>query len=327
MPNYFLTRKYGFWTFAIGINIFYVVPIIITTFLGFWDNKPFTPLNLPIAIVGNITMLVVTEAISNMNFRLFNNLLDNEIILGSKNEIFERIKKILWHKGVYVLFVVFYIITNISTLNGYVSGIIGSNHLLVDPITNIVLALLFAELVWVIAAPIAVMMFFLPRQELNLDIFHSDGSMGLRPIANYLLLIALMITLVGSISLFWISESPILEYSIALLLGVIMAPIGYFVVPTIGLNKGMKRVKYNALDKLNGSLKEIYNRIESSSNVDWENPSIQNLLLFIREIENKREWPFSATGVRNLMGSFIIPVSIFLFTNYQIIVSFFGIGG
>ncbi|MFX1253398.1 MAG: hypothetical protein ACFFCZ_17450 [Promethearchaeota archaeon] len=331
MPNYFLTRKYGFWPFAIGINAFYIVPIIITTYLGFWTDMPFTPLNLPIAILGNIIMIVVTELISNMNFNLFNNLLDNEIIVGSKNEIFERIEKILWHKGVYVLFLVFYVITDISTLNVYLLGDIGILNLLVDPITNIVLALLFAEMIWVIGAPLAVMMFFLPRQDLNLDIFNSDGAMGLGSIANYLLLIALMITLFGSVVLFWVSDAPTIDYSIALLLGVIIGPISYFILPTIGLNRAMKREKYNTLDKLNEKLRKIYNNIESARMVDWENPSIENLLLFIREVEKKNEWPFSATGLRNLIGSFIIPIGIFLITNYTAIYgaifSFLVIGG
>ena len=77
MPNYFLTRKFGRLTFGITIMLFYILVYTIAFLIfGFVD-----PLNMIVAILGNLVMIIITEFVSNWSYKLFNDLLEKNIIV------------------------------------------------------------------------------------------------------------------------------------------------------------------------------------------------------------------------------------------------------
>ncbi len=224
--------------------------------------------------------------------------------------------------------------------------------IIMGTLTQVILALTLAEMLWVIAMPVIIIFLlpylgeevkedlsrpktfsskikrrvknWFPTIELNLDIFANDNSMGLSPISNYLLKVSLLITFFGSTLLYWMQHT-ILLFAIALLLVILAAPIIYFIFPTIGLNHLMSITKENALKELNGKLREAYTDI-TRGDTPWADQSLQNVLLMINEVEKKKQWPFSTRGLRNLISSFLIPIAIFLVNNMDSIISAFSGG-
>ncbi|MFX0086459.1 MAG: hypothetical protein ACFFAU_12385 [Candidatus Hodarchaeota archaeon] len=337
MPNKFITRKYGRWTFGIGICLLYTILLIIYGFLQviFIPEIQIHPLDITqpdfdflhhfASYGGIILMLIITEIVSNWNYTLFHELLESDIFQEDKEKMKGEIEGLLWHNGVYLLFIVFYFIPPILTFINSLLGFVPLHQVVEAFFTLLVAALLFAEMFWVISVPV-ILILLLPRKNLKPDVFNSDGSLGFAPIANYLLKISLMITLFGSSTLYWITTAPskattpealeaTLLYSSLVLMVVIIVPILYFIVPTIGLNRSMKKAKFEVLNDLNKDLKEIY------KTKDWKNTSMQNLISLIREVERKNEWPFSMTGIRNLITSFLLPIGIFLFNNVDTILA------
>ncbi|MHA2226939.1 MAG: hypothetical protein ACXAC8_17120 [Candidatus Hodarchaeales archaeon] len=340
MPNYFITRElFGRWKFDLAVIIYYFLALIITYDIiepiliasATSEPSPSTPGGL-VAFIGVCFMIALIELISNWNYTLLNELKEKSVFGEKTEKNYEKLKKILWHKLVYVLFVIIWLAIIIFTIFNYLMaqiyfpGQMDFIELIAAFTIQIILALCLSELIWMIIVPVLIIL-WIPTQKLELDVFDSDGSLGLSPIANYLLKISLMITLFGTSTLLWLSTIPIFIYQLLLLLGVIFAPIIYFIFPTVGLNRTMKKIKYKVLDDLNGKLGEYYNNVSSSStSADWGDRSIQNIIFLIKEVDGKKEWPFSVQGLRNLISSFIIPIGIFLFNTFNNeLLSLFGI--
>jgi len=298
-------------------------------------------MNSIMSIIGLFIFLVLTDFISSLNKSLLNELIKTKILIDGKNSVYDTLAAILWSKKVYILTGIIYSFTLIMIALDVLLGITQDLNVLIGALAQIVLAIVLAELIWVVFAPIYIIL-ILPLQaeltkdhnsrlkqkfnlgiHLNLDVFASDNSMGLSPISSYLLKVSLLITLYGTSLLYW-TQYPVLIISLMLLAGIISAPLIYFILPTIGLNKVMRIAKRSALDNLSYRLREAYRTFTNSESElnRQEKQDLQNILLLIDIIEKKREWPFSAKGLRNLLSSFIIPIMIFLFNNADSILAF-----
>jgi len=257
-------------------------------------------MNSIMSIIGLFIFLVLTDFISSLNKSLLNELIKTKILIDGKNSVYDTLAAILWSKKVYILTGIIYSFTLIMIALDVLLGITQDLNVLIGALAQIVLAIVLAELIWVVFAPIYIIL-ILPLQaeltkdhnsrlkqkfnlgiHLNLDVFASDNSMGLSPISSY------------------------------------------FILPTIGLNKVMRIAKRSALDNLSYRLREAYRTFTNSESElnRQEKQDLQNILLLIDIIEKKREWPFSAKGLRNLLSSFIIPIMIFLFNNADSILAF-----
>ncbi|MHA2244882.1 MAG: hypothetical protein ACXADY_07920 [Candidatus Hodarchaeales archaeon] len=336
--NYFYTRtKFGRWRFdlimVVGFTIQFSIGIIEGIIWGFPTKFPIEILlaNNIFAAFGSYSILLLTEIVSQLNSRLISELTENQIFPESK-KFEKKMMDILWSKKVYILAGLLFIFQLISQTALWLVDYEGKlllTHIINLSVLGWLAPILYAELIWTVLIPILLIFAlpFLKDIRIELNVFTSDSAGGLSPIANYLLQISLMITLTESLALYWLSTPDAdLWAQIALVTIIILIPLFYFIIPTIGLNRVMRQQKNAVLKELDKKMKEIYMMV-SPLQAHEVTKSMQYYLETIRLLQESasamHEWPFSLSGLRNLLSSFLIPMGIFLFNNIQKIMDLF----
>ncbi|MFX1548609.1 MAG: hypothetical protein ACFFCU_20545 [Promethearchaeota archaeon] len=338
MPNYYYTRL------KIGRKKYLVSFLIIGTIFGWtqWilnfifgyapeEMKAETEfLNLIVGGIGNIMLLSFIEIISNMNYNLLITMTKKGVIIGDPQELEEKAIKFLWTKYVYALALLIYSIPfTIITI----AVLTGRQHIL-SVITGypgfMLSAILYAEVGWIMFGPIFIIALYLPRhQRIQLNVFDSDLAGGLNPIANYLLKISLMLTLLGTLALYWISQGLATEelfiLSLLVLMGILILPLLYFILPTIGLNQIMRKQKCETLSKLDAKIQQIYEIYKTNPSTidDSLMKQMQMNEMLIQKVRMMRESPFSLRGLRNLLTSFLLPIGVFVLNNLESLFNLF----
>jgi hypothetical protein len=281
--------------------------------------------------IGNFVLLVFIEIISNMNYNLLTSLIEKGIIIGDSKELKEKAIRFLWTKYVYVLALLIYSVPFTILTIGVLVGRAQLEFIIFGAYINFIFsAILYAEVGWIMFGPILIIALYLPRhRRIKLKVFDSDLAGGLNPIANYLLKISLMLTILGTIALFWISlglaSEELFILSFILLTGVLSLPLLYFILPTIGLNQIMRKQKYETLSKLDAKIQQIYEvyKTNPSEIDDSLMKQMQMNEMLIQKARMMRDWPFSLRGLRNLLTSFLLPIGIFVINNLDSLLNLF----
>jgi hypothetical protein len=275
-----------------------------------------------------IFLIVTTEVVCYLSFNLFSDLNSKGVITS---DFMQFIRKIIWSKWIYVLSGLFYIITCTSSIGAYLVGLYDFTDMASSFILNIVGAIIYVEFFWVIFSTTFIILYFPTRShDVILDVFASDNAGGLSPIASYLLKISLLITLFSTLSLYWVfsptaGDNPF-EIRLLALIIILALPLFYFIIPTIGLNRIMRAKKMEVLDKLTNLITTSYTKvINNSAEIDSAYKEKIELAELLRQnASSMREWPFSFSGLRNLLTSFLLPIALFVFSNAADIQQLFG---
>ncbi len=336
----FLTRttKYGRKGYLVAIFlltglsnlIFFIHHQVVGLAPGWtWEQEIFQQIFI---LIVNSLVVLFTDLSSDMSFNLFKKLEEEQVI---PRENVEQINGFLWDKKVYAITIIIFLISVLFGLMNIIMGFepleyVFSLEFLAALIGQPVFALIFSELIWIIfSTTVTILLLPFRNWKVSLNVFSGDKAGGIHSISTYLLRISLMITLLCTTYLYWVlgpatSIYP-LEWRIVALFGVLSLPLLYFIVPTIGLNRIMKKEKNTVLRELSVRLNHAYSTLTTdSSKIDSTIlEQVQLVELLHTKATQMREWPFSLSGLRNLLTSFILPIGLFFLTNLQDILSLF----
>ena len=284
-------------------------------------------INSIMAIGGTILSILLTDFISSSSSRLLSELQENAIITKDQRE---KITAILWNDRIYLVAGVVYGISLIlNTLLFVAAEKKDLTEYLIPYFTGGITAVIATELVWIIfSVPFIILIApFKNKKIIQLDVFAADRAGGLAPVSTFLLKGSLLLTLLGSTFIYWIFRPPIISFELSLitLIGVLSLPLVYFILPTIGLNRIMRTQKQQILNQLAQTVKETHRRFvhnpEATSSSQIEKIELTRILE--RRASEMQEWPFSFSGLRNLLTSFILPIGVYILTNIKDLLSFF----
>ncbi len=276
---------------------------------------------------GTFLTITLTDLVGVLSNNLLKDLANKEVITP---DLRDRSIRIIWSKWVYLLAGVFYIFSLISLFALVIIDKYDAYNTIGSLIVQIVASVIIAEFLWVVFMTALAILILPSKKGLILNVFSGDKAGGLSPIANYLLKVSLLITLLGSTSIYWGTRSTTeagLIASILYLLGVIALPIIYFMIPSIGLNRFMKAEKFEVLNELALKMTDAYETLKKSPDSITGDylEQIQLTQVLFNQASTMQEWPFSFSGLRNLLTSFLLPIIVFLITNYEQILSFLNI--
>ncbi|MHA1331836.1 MAG: hypothetical protein ACTSR2_12245, partial [Candidatus Hodarchaeales archaeon] len=276
------------------------------------------------AVIGTTGLAIIIEIISNLNDNFIQNLLLKKIVIGDTTELRSKAINFVWSSKIYYVVIVTYVIVNIGNIFYFLTGKITIYHMFFGGIVGLTVTLtLYGEFFWLVFSP-TIIILYLPKLGLKLDVFDCDMAGGLSPVANYLLKISLMLTLFGTASLYWILgvlKSEEMYIGFLMLITVIILPILYFIIPTIGLRKFMIDQKKEVLINLNERYNNIYQSVITKNLEKNDIEQIQIVEILRKHAMEMREWPFSFAGLRNLITSMILPIGLFLLNNLDVILS------
>ncbi|NHJ02327.1 MAG: hypothetical protein EAX86_09355 [Candidatus Heimdallarchaeota archaeon] len=328
MPNYFWTRKrFGRWRYDIIVifitalfNFGSITPIILWGIDVLRPNQPPEAhiMDAIVAFIGSTFMLLLTEYLCNISYTMLKNIINREIVRGKPKEEREaEAINFIWNSKIYYLC----ILLIIAQLGFGVIGVALGATTILDGIFGspvmVLSSIIYVEFFWIAFAP-TMLIFYLPRLPIQLNVFESDSAGGLGAIANYLLKGSLILTAFGTFALYWVISTSAIVFEIGvMMLAVILAiPLIYFIVPTIGLRSIMIKEKYRVLDAINYQIGEVYLKLHANDQISQETfIQVQGLSTLRQQVMSMHEWPFSFTGLRNLLTSFLIPIGVFLLNN------------
>lgn len=324
MGNYFITRtKLGRKKFFIIISTLSLLQIILQVGLASMAGT-LSSMNLiifPIGFLQNIVLLLLIELLSNWTDNLIHKYFENGFIEDPDGRILENLKNRIWSSYVYLFVVVGWVAFIVLWTTMYALGMTDVVTWIVSSVFMGITSLLYCEILFLVFMP-AYLIFKLPKEvQFNLNVFHPDQAGGSTFIANYLLKVSILLTLVGSGILFWATTTPNLIFGLGYLVSAIIPPILYFILPTIGLRSTMVKAKDVSSLKLSTLIENYYMELSAKGidSMNAKNVDITNVISLIEEVKRMRTWPFSVQGLRNLSTTFLLPVGIYLFNNQQLL--------
>ncbi|MHA1227628.1 MAG: hypothetical protein ACTSPV_12855, partial [Candidatus Hodarchaeales archaeon] len=180
-------QKLGRRKFIVFVFAFVTVENIILLILGFlWGFGPtLTPelamMNSFYAVIGTTGLAIIIEIISNLNDNFIQNLLLKKIVIGDTTELRSKAINFVWSSKIYYVVIVTYVIVNIGNIFYFLTGKITIYHMFFGGIVGLTVTLtLYGEFFWLVFSP-TIIILYLPKLGLKLDVFDCDMAGGLSP--------------------------------------------------------------------------------------------------------------------------------------------------
>ncbi|MDY7000687.1 MAG: hypothetical protein SVS15_02750 [Thermodesulfobacteriota bacterium] len=183
-------------------------------------------------------------------------------------------------------------------------------------LSNFIIGFLGGSMLWAMLG-IARLMLSLGRDvKIKLSIFDTAAS-PLRAASIILLKISLSAVLVYiiGISICFLCELELKIVNVIIIYFFGLFIVLYFIIPQINIHKTLVRIKQNRIKKLVVQIEDVFDNVAT-------NPTDQNInklreLFHLQKVVNgKKSWSFGIGELLILVGSIIIPLTIFIITNF-----------